>query len=86
MSTMGRPKHTYSFGYDEIADLTGISNNAVSKAVARELLDPDDLLSVAAYIAAHGTEGARMEIMQALIRSGDYIYRGRPKDSVRKRK
>jgi len=82
MATMGRPRLTFSFTYESIAELCGISTNAVSKAVARDLVDPEDMLSVACYLAAHGTEEARMEIMQAMIRSGDYVYRGRPKPAA----
>lgn len=85
MATMGRPRLVFSFTYESIAGLCGISANAVSKAVARDLVDPEDMLSVACYIAAHGTDEARMEMMQAMIRSGDYIYRGRPKAAAKKR-
>lgn len=86
MTNMGRPKLSFSFNYEDISSLCGVSTNAVSKAVNREIVDPDDLLSVACYIAAHGHDDARMELMQALIRSGDYVYRGRPKSTLSKRK
>lgn len=76
---MARPIFEWRFGYEDIARLCGVSQNAISKAVSRGLLRPDDLLSVCTYIAAHADEDVRMEIVTAFARMGNYQYRGRPK-------
>jgi len=83
---MGRPRREFVFGYEEIAQMCGITRNAVSKAVARGVVQPDDMLSLCCYISAHGNEESRQEIMLALIRAGDYVYRGRPKSHLTKRR
>lgn len=73
---MVRPRFSFEIGYEDIAEVCGVSRNAVSKAVARELLDMSDLMSIVTYCAAHATEENRLEIMTALCRMGDYKYRG----------
>ena len=75
---MGRPKLVYTYGLDEIADTCGQTKNAVNKAIHRKILVPDDLLSVACYIAAHSTPDCRTQIVDALIRQNEYRYPGRP--------
>ena len=75
---MGRPKLVYSYGLDDIAEVCGQTKNAVNKAIHRGILVPDDLLSVACYIAAHASEQTRLEVVNALIRQNEYQYPGRP--------
>lgn len=73
---MVRPRYCFEIGYEDVAEVCGVSRNAVSKAVTRELLDMEDLMSIITYCAAHATDKQRLEIMQALVRSGEYKYRG----------
>lgn len=79
---MARPVFQWTFGYTDIAKLCGVSTNAVSQAVSRGNLAPDDLLSVATFIAAHGEEEVRIEIMTAFARMGNYQYPGRPASAL----
>lgn len=76
---MTRGPLEWQFGYAEIADLCDVTPNAIAQAVRRENLVPDDLLSVATYLAAHGSEEVRLEIVTAFARMGNYRYAGRPK-------
>ncbi len=83
---MARPTFEWTFGYADIAKLCGISSNAVSKAVSRGNLVPDDLLSVATFLAAHGREEVRLEIVTAFARMGNYQYQGRPASALTTKK
>jgi len=74
----GRPRLVFSYGLDDIAAVCGQTKNAVNKAIHRGILVPDDLLSIACYIAAHSHQDCRMQVMNALIRQNDYRYPGRP--------
>lgn len=74
----GRPRLQYTYGLDDIAVVCGQTKNAVNKAIHRGILVPDDLLSIACYIAAHSHQDCRMQVMNALIRQNDYRYPGRP--------
>ena len=79
---MARPTFEWTFGYADIAKLCGVHPNTVSKAVSRGNLVPNDLLSVATYLAAHGQEDVRVEIVTAFARMGQYTYRGRPASTL----
>jgi len=76
--SVGRPRLTYTYGLDDIAAVCGQTKNAVNKAIYRGILVPDDLLSIACYIAAHAHQDCRMQVMTAMIRQNDYRYPGRP--------
>jgi hypothetical protein len=75
---IGRPKLVYTYGLDDIAAVCGQTKNAINKAIHRGILVPDDLLSIACYIAAHSHQDCRMQVVNALIRQNDYRYPGRP--------
>ena len=51
MAKVGRKPRTMVFGYADLAEATGLAEPTVRVHVHRGLVDPDDLASVARYVA-----------------------------------
>ena len=64
---MAPPVQRFHYDYADLARLSGLTPSGISKHVGRGSLDPHDLVSVAAFLARHGTEDVRMEIMTRMM-------------------
>ena len=58
----------FSFGYKELMDLTGLSQNLVQQHVSRGKLDPSKLESVVMYLATHARPDLRLALLDATLR------------------
>lgn len=62
-----RPTTEWTFGYKEIAKATGRSCNTAMRHRLRGYWAPDDIASLAIYLARYGSEALRRKIVEALI-------------------
>lgn len=58
----------YVFTYADLAEATGLTKNAISQHVVRGHLDPEDLQSVAVYLARYASESLKERMFKALMR------------------
>ncbi len=71
---MGSPR-TIEFTYEDIAKVIDAGTQlAVRQHVSRGIVDPDDLESLAVYLARYG----RPELREAILKS--YLHHNRPDD------
>jgi hypothetical protein len=64
---MAPPVQQYVYDYATLAEATGMTTSGVSQHVSRGNLDPNDLVSVAAFLARHGTEEVRLRIIYKMM-------------------
>lgn len=57
----------FCFDYNDLVRLTGMTHSGISKHVGRGNLNPNDLVSVASFLARHGTEEVRLEIVHRMM-------------------
>lgn len=74
----------FSYGYRDIARLSGMDLNAIQQHVRRENLNPADLGSLLVWIARHGKIGLRMRLVHAAL--GEPAKRSTPRRAGRKPK
>lgn len=65
---MSRPKNEYTYTYDDIAALTGLTVNSVSQHKVRGEIIPEDLGSVALYLVRYGSLDFRRAVLEQLLR------------------
>lgn len=64
---MARTPTQWSFDYEDLQKLTGLSGEAVRQAKSREEFNPDDLGSVILWIGRHGNMDLRRDLMEAML-------------------
>jgi len=64
---MAPPVQQFVYDYATLAEATGLTPSGVSQHVSRGNLDPHDLVSVAAFLARHGTEEVRLQIIYKMM-------------------
>jgi len=57
----------FCFDYNTLSELTGMTTSGISQHVSRGNLKPHDLVSVAAFLARHGTEEVRLQIIYKMM-------------------
>ena len=58
---------TWTFGYEDLMELTGKKANALHQDRRRELFEPNDLASIVCYLARHGTPDLRKRMIHAAL-------------------
>jgi len=61
-------KRTFTFTYDDISRVTGMSPNVTQKHLGRGYVDPDDLESLLLYLARYGSQELKMRIIEQALR------------------
>ena len=80
---MAPPVKVYTYTYADLERLTGLTKTGISQAVTRGILEPHDLLSVAAFLVRYGTPEIRMELLSRMIGiDRQIIERGRPQSTL----
>ncbi|HBJ34833.1 MAG TPA: hypothetical protein DDZ51_08735 [Planctomycetaceae bacterium] len=64
---MAPPVQKFCYDYSDLSRLTGMTTSGVSQHVSRGNLIPSDLVSVASFLARHGTEDVRLEIVYRMM-------------------
>jgi len=64
---MAPPVQKFYYDYATLAELTGMTPAGISQHVSRGNLKPHDLVSVAAFLARHGSEDVRLEIIHKMM-------------------
>jgi len=64
---MAPPVKVFSYTYADLCRLTELTSTGVSQAVTRGILEPSDLLSVAAFLVRYGSEDVRLHLMERMI-------------------
>ena len=59
--------YSWSYCYEDIARLTGLSLSALSQHVKRGNLEPSSLESVASFLVRYGTPEVRLRMMERML-------------------
>jgi len=57
----------FTFTYTTLAELIGLTRNAVHQHASRGRFDPTDLASVCVYLARYGSQELKMEIIKKAL-------------------
>lgn len=62
-----KPRTEWSFTYQDIADLCDLDYDLVLQDRVRGKFDPEDLLSITAYIVKRANRNARVKLLDSLV-------------------
>ncbi len=65
---MPRPERQCTFTYRDLAELCGMTPNGIAQHISRGKLDPDNLRSVALFLARYAAHDLRLEMLDAATR------------------
>ena len=64
---MAPPPKVFQYGYADLERLCDMTNTGISQAVSRGILEPHDLLSVAAFLVRYGSPDVRLHLVERMI-------------------
>lgn len=82
-TTVAPPVKVYTYTYSDLERLTHLTKTGVSQAVCRGILEPNDLLSVCAFLVRYGSPDVRLHLMERMLGlDRQETERNRPQSTV----